>query len=1502
VIAAASFVASACSGGGCGGCPGQSGNYTFPANRIEERVVKARLTKAGIDFLKPRLKELIKSFLGVDSMGRARFEIPAGQVFNLGNPSGYLNASMQLQEEPNGSNPGIAGRASIDFSSLDLQLLAGPPAKVRLSVRDALVDVDVRFLAQWLGDAGDAACYVRGNTARGTPQQRALLLDIDIDATLEVDAQSNFHTTVSFPTLRTRDLDIRVDAAPDTDPFCDDGFISSECRTFCGATDILTSVVTALRDFLGGFIDGALRALLPPVIQNLVNGRPLKFQGELALASLAGGILPSLRTARPLGYLVQPGPDGFVVDGTGETQGLNLAMNGGLESSPTHACVPPLEPLPLFTPGPFPPLDGRDSQGRTYHLALTLSDAFLNEGGVAAYTSGALCLMLGSADIARATGGRFNLTAGALALLVPGLRELAGENAPILIQVTPTSAPSFRFGTGQGVGDTRDSLIHLELKGLHLGFYALIADRMARLFEFNADVVVGLSIVVLPANELQITVDRVKIDKLTQTYNELFRSTDLQSALGLIVELATGALLGQGLSFEVDVNSSLPDALRGVLNVQVNEIVRDGSNQDFLTLSLTLTDPSMRPARFVADTSARVAPGEEAMARDLEGRRFATGRVVLEVEGRGRHGAEEPGELEYQHRLDGGPWSAFAPGPRLYIDDPRLLVIGEHEVLVRARVVGSPLTIDRSPAVVRFVVDPLAPRLTLARSDDGAAIRFDVKDELTPPERILLSWRMDEGRFTEPMPAGAFAASGLPIVSLPDGETLHVRAHDEAGNVSEPVSTRVRATHGRTSASPQPGCGGSGCSAGGSSAPWGAWLLLLAALALPLRRSFRFKGSRRRTATLVVAAIVLVPFAVLLTACGDSKGNTCTADAQCPTGFRCIAERCAPLTRCDDPTNPTPCCPGQICSSAGTCIDVVDSCTPEGTCEKPGKTCSSAGQGPDGGPGAGGICSYKTCTRDSDCGNAASCFNGFCRTPTPCSAEGGCGDDEVCITPTDTCYPAPDACLNVSCGEGQIRVFENVAAQIGSMCNLKNAVCVCADIPQITRGDWGRDSRIAVRSGGAPVVSAYDKTYGDLVLARYDTSGAFESLEYVDGVPSGAPVVGRPTGVRGGVTSPGPNVGRYTSIAIDSSSNVIIAYYDVDNADLKFAVQSGASWATHTVDSGGDVGRYAHLVIGPGGAPFIAYFQKRGANDTRTGLKIARAKNASPRTAADWDVSFVESAEPPAPAPRPCGGTCSSPNVCIRANVDGGPGQRCVAPDGASACSPACANTHACVAARCEERVPEPPTPLDDLPEGVGLFPSLSFSAAGVTHVVYYDRTNGNLRGARAGAASPATEDDWQKATIDGVAGTFVDGDVGLWPSLGFLPDGKMIVAYEDATNDDLVAYVGADFTGGAREIIDTGMLGSPLQLVGADAALAVAPSGEAFVAYQDATQNDLKLARRTGTNTWELSTILSDGAWGFFSDLAISNGKLYISSLKLGFDVNAQPQNELRVVIRSLP
>jgi trimeric autotransporter adhesin len=65
---------------------------------------------------------------------------------------------------------------------------------------------------------------------------------------------------------------------------------------------------------------------------------------------------------------------------------------------------------------------------------------------------------------------------------------------------------------------------------------------------------------------------------------------------------------------------------------------------------------------------------------------------------------------------------------------------------------------------------------------------------------------------------------------------------------------------------------------------------------------------------------------------------------------------------------------------------------------------------------------------------------------------------------------------------------------------------------------------------------------------------------------------------------------------------------------------------------------------------------------------------------------------------------------------------------------------------------------------------------SGVRHVVYYDRTNGNLKYASC-ASDCYLENNWKKVTIDQT------GDVGKFASLAIGGNGRLHVSYADATN-----------------------------------------------------------------------------------------------------------------------
>jgi len=76
-------------------------------------------------------------------------------------------------------------------------------------------------------------------------------------------------------------------------------------------------------------------------------------------------------------------------------------------------------------------------------------------------------------------------------------------------------------------------------------------------------------------------------------------------------------------------------------------------------------------------------------------------------------------------------------------------------------------------------------------------------------------------------------------------------------------------------------------------------------------------------------------------------------------------------------------------------------------------------------------------------------------------------------------------------------------------------------------------------------------------------------------------------------TTTSTNVGPHCSIAIDPDDNYpAIAYYDLTNGNLMYAKWDGSDWDDKTtVDSTGDVGKYASLAFDGDGNPSIGYYR-----------------------------------------------------------------------------------------------------------------------------------------------------------------------------------------------------------------------------------------------------------------------------------------------------------------------
>ncbi len=93
----------------------------------------------------------------------------------------------------------------------------------------------------------------------------------------------------------------------------------------------------------------------------------------------------------------------------------------------------------------------------------------------------------------------------------------------------------------------------------------------------------------------------------------------------------------------------------------------------------------------------------------------------------------------------------------------------------------------------------------------------------------------------------------------------------------------------------------------------------------------------------------------------------------------------------------------------------------------------------------------------------------------------------------------------------------------------------------------------------------------------------------------------------------GIEVGKYTSVAVDSNGGIHVSYYDEFHEDLKYAYYNGSQWEIEFVDAAGSVGLYSSIDIDSENRPAISY-----RDEGNTTLKYAYKDNGN------WDTETVD--------------------------------------------------------------------------------------------------------------------------------------------------------------------------------------------------------------------------------------------------------------------------------------
>lgn len=200
-----------------------------------------------------------------------------------------------------------------------------------------------------------------------------------------------------------------------------------------------------------------------------------------------------LEVGQALGSLGAPAGSAILLSlgaGGGATAtdaGLTVGLRGGAKElavadcvAPLTRAVPPMLALPDFdADAPAP-----------YDVGLSVSNQLLDEVLFRAQQSGALCLELGTETVAA-------LESELLATLLPSLGLLTeGRNVPLRVVIRPVNPPTATVGEGTVGSDGKplDPLVRLTWRGLELDVYALLEDRLTRLFTVSADLSLPMGI------------------------------------------------------------------------------------------------------------------------------------------------------------------------------------------------------------------------------------------------------------------------------------------------------------------------------------------------------------------------------------------------------------------------------------------------------------------------------------------------------------------------------------------------------------------------------------------------------------------------------------------------------------------------------------------------------------------------------------------------------------------------------------------------------------------------------------------------------------------------------------------------------------------------------------------------------------------------------------------------------------------------------------------------
>jgi hypothetical protein len=815
--------------GGCGGCGGTGCMAAipggFPAAQRQSEAVSVKLTESGLNSITGEIPTLVEQLTG--TTGTGSFAIPCvgpATITSVANGLVSVNAYVcdtggnqcrTSTPPPFGQCTAALAIDGVTIGTQENNADGSVTVNVTINAQIDTTQLPVNVSAASTLAPNTALCAIQCIAQFHSSTNAPAYVPIAMKAKLRVDHNYNNILTMSvdFPDF-SQSIDTSELTITSTGQTCAGGFFNFGC-------DILNA------NFIKQILFSQIQAQLTPTLQDLVDGfrclpcqtdadcprtpqvstcgstnvcyvdqgnhicvpNPLGLEGRTNVGSLLGtfGAPPdaALDVSIIAGGLQAPvgtQPAKPSLNAT-PANSIQIGVMGGTRAPAPASCVPPA----VWTDLPTPPEMNFDTEAHAdgfndYGIGISVSDPFMNKGLFDAWQSGMLCLNIAQENVSLLSSTLFSA-------LLTNLDALTHkENVPMAVALRPTQPPNIRVGKGttkvmNGMTVIDDPIITMNLPKVHVDFYAFLEERYTRLFTIETDLSVPIGLDFVPSStgtgtsvNLLLGTITAPLEK-TSCLNNLMNvesDEECKNFLPGVIGLVSGQLTNALPSFDIPAFQGIQ---LDVMGAKGSIPTTDHSGFDhlalFAKLSIAPAGPEVAGVRTTADIVDSFIP---AQPKPMDA--TTQPRVTIQATATGARSLQFHG-YEYNYRVDGGAWTFWTPDAKFVVDSPVLRLPGNHDIEVRARMIGLPTSIDTEGAHVSVSVDYSAPTVALKVDPVSGKLMTSAFDDSTPVDQIAFRYSFNGGEWSAPGPTQL-----VDLSELGNSPWVRVEATDLSGHAA----------------------------------------------------------------------------------------------------------------------------------------------------------------------------------------------------------------------------------------------------------------------------------------------------------------------------------------------------------------------------------------------------------------------------------------------------------------------------------------------------------------------------------------------------------------------------------------------------------------------------------------------------------------------------------------------------------------------------------------------